>query len=910
MPFPNEYSSPRLPQFRKWNIVFYFIVFLLLSFSGKAVSIVTDFFWYKEIGFDSFFTKMVLAKLSVGATVFLTAFAFLYANLWTARRVSRLPLPTSGQSGTFSSQQWNDLKPFAQKALTIFCFLTAYLMAQRSAGQWELFLKSFFAAPFGQGDPLFNLDIGFYIFKLPLYRLTANLGLGLVTLSGLIVTADYFFNGRIILTHSGPRLNLSAKVHLSILCGLLSLLIAFYLHLHMYDLLFKQREIAPGAGFADIKAYLPGLKALRYLALLMAVICWLSPWLANGRVLAGTGAALLLGLLAIRTYAETVQKFQVAPNEIVKETPYLLESIRNTRQAYGITDVQELEFNPELSLTREKLKNNDLTIKNIRLWEHQPLLTSYGQLQEIRTYYDFLDADNDRYMVDGEYRQIMISARELSPESLPSRIWINEHLTYTHGYGVCLGPVNQISPEGLPEFFIKDIPPASNFNLSVSEPAIYYGEARAEYAVVNTASKEFDYPSGDENVYTSYRGTGGVRISNNLLKLLFALRFGEMKLLFSKDIGSQSKILFYRQIRERLNKAAPFLQFESDPYLVINQAGKLIWIIDGYCLSDLYPYAAKTGNFNYIRNSIKATVDAYNGTVRLYVSDPRDPIILTYQKIFPKIFHGLEEMPPDLREHIRYPAALMSIQAQIYATYHMTDPQVFYNKEDLWRVPLRTAAGSAIPMEPYYTIMKLAGVGEKEEFILMAPFTPAKKENMISWMAARCDGPQYGKLLVYNFPKQKLVYGPQQIESRIDQDAEISKQLTLWDQGGSRVIRGSMLVIPVDQSLLFVQPLYLEASGGGLPELKRIIVVYGNVIVMEENLELCLKSIFGNRPGESGSAQKSGAPIVSANLKELARQANEHFSKAQRSLGKGDWSAFGEEMRAASDLIKRLSNAK
>jgi uncharacterized membrane protein (UPF0182 family) len=470
-----------------------------------------------------------------------------------------------------------------------------------------------------------------------------------------------------------------------------------------------------------------------------------------------------------------------------------------------------------------------------------------------------------------------------------------------------MGPVNRISPEGLPEFFIKDIPPVSSANIKIGKPQIYFGESNSGYAIVKTHSKEFDFPSGEENVYTAYEGSGGVPVKNFLRRILFAMRFGEIKILFSGDITPESRFLYFRSVRERLVKAAPFLRFDADPYLVISDGGNLFWIVDGYSVTDRYPYSENLGGINYLRNSVKATVDAYNGTVSLYVADPRDPLIQTYGKIFPGVLKSLDEMPKDLKSHIRYPQTLMNIQAKIYAVYHMTDPQVFYNKEDLWKIPIRTQGGRSEQMEPYYTIMKLPGVGEKEEFILMVPFTPAKKENMIAWLAARCDAPDYGRLLVYNFPKQKLVYGPQQIESRIDQDAEISKQLTLWDQGGSRVIRGSLLVIPVDQSLLYVQPLYLEASGGGIPELKRVIAAYGNQIAMDEDLELSLSRIFGGRidrktrEGDPGFAKPSGS------LKVRISQAREHFEKAKSSARQGDWARFGDEMKTVERLLKDLS---
>jgi uncharacterized membrane protein (UPF0182 family) len=462
----------------------------------------------------------------------------------------------------------------------------------------------------------------------------------------------------------------------------------------------------------------------------------------------------------------------------------------------------------------------------------------------------------------------------------------------------------------LPEFFIKNLPPVSTTSIVVTHPQIYFGESDAGYAIVNTKVREFDYPSGSDNAYTNYTGTGGVTLSSAVKKALFAMHFRELKILISSDITSKSKILYHRQILERIRHTLPFITFESDPYMVISKEGKLFWFVDGYTTTSNYPYSARvSGMGNYIRNSVKAVVDAYDGSMTFYTTRSDEPIIASYNKMFPGAFHPLSEMPTDLRAHIRYPQTLFTIQAQVYGTYHMEDPQVFYNREDLWRIVSNPETGSGF-MSPYYTIMKLAGVGQREEFILMVPFSPAKKENLIAWFAARCDDPEYGKLLVFSFPKQKLVYGPQQIESRISQDAEISKQLTLWNQGGSRVIRGSMLVIPVEQSLLFVQPLYIAAENGGLPELKRVIVSYENSIAMEVDLETSLMRIFGESVSPSSSEEKNAGSsseqqgsIMSSNLQGFIKQANDHYSAGQRLLGSRDLAGYEKEMKEVERLL-------
>ncbi|MEK7232378.1 MAG: UPF0182 family protein [Elusimicrobiota bacterium] len=892
--------------FQKLGTIAYLILFVGLGFFNKIVGLASDYLWFKEMDLLSVFTVTFLSKWGLGILSAVAAWLAIFINLRLAQRWAKRGVIVVSKDEIATIPQLHEIREKAGPLLLLGSAAAAFFIGSWSASHWDNILMFRHAVPFGSQDPIFNKDIGFYVFSLPFYRFVHGFFQGTVLLSGLVTLVLYVLEGKLVLTGRGLKTTPWVRNHLAFLGALICLLTAFHFQLKIYGLLNIQRSVAPGPGYADLTAYLPALKGLRFVAIVSALLLWASPFFQSAKlVLAGTGL-LVMGSLLSGLFSGVVQRFIVAPNEIVKETPYIRWAIEFTRKAYGIDQIQELEFEPTENLTPQVLKRNDLTVKNIRLWDHAPLLTTYGQLQEIRTYYDFMDVDNDRYYVNGEYRQVMLSPRELNPAALPSRIWINENLTYTHGYGLTLGPVNRISPEGLPEFFIKDIPPQASTNLEVTRPEIYYGEAKGNYVIVNTESKEFDYPSGDENIYTNYQGTGGVSIHGFLKKLLFALRFKELKILLSGDMTPASKILYHRNIQERLSKAAPFLRYDQDAYLVLSDKGRLFWIVDAYTATDNYPYSERIrGVGNYIRNSVKAVVDAYNGDISFYVTEDSDPIIQTYANIFPNTFKPISEMPQDLRSHIRYPQDLFSIQAHIYATYHMTDPQVFYNKEDLWKIPEKSVGNQVQRMPPYYTIMKLASVGKQEEFILMAPFTPARKENMIAWMAARCDAPNYGKLLVYNFPKQKMVYGPQQIESRIDQDAEISKQLSLWNQGGSKVIRGSLLVIPVESSLLYVQPLYLEATGGGLPELKRVIVVYGNAIAMEENLEKSLNKIFDGRT--------QGAPVDASpgsrdpGIKSLIRQAQERFSKAQSRLKQGDLAGYGQEMKEVERLIQKMA---
>jgi len=548
-----------------------------------------------------------------------------------------------------------------------------------------------------------------------------------------------------------------------------------------------------------------------------------------------------------------LQNFVVNPNELIKETPFIEHTISGSLLAYGLNNTESKKLTGAESLNAESIKANSLTIENIRLWDQEPLLDTLGQLQEIRTYYQFNSVDHDRYTIDGKYRQTLLSPRELKSENLPNRTWINEHLTFTHGYGVSLSPVNQITPQGLPVLLIKDIPPRSSVDLKVGQPEIYFGELSNDHVFVNTGTKEFDYPEGEKNVYKNYEGSGGFPVDSFINKALLAARFKTLKILFSQDINNESRVLMYRNITERVLKVAPFLRLDSDPYLVVTE-GKMKWLYDAYTVSDHFPYSQTIPRFgNYVRNSVKVVIDAYDGSMDFFISDPNDPIIQTWKNVFPELFKELNEMSEDLRKHIRYPSDLFTIQAFIYATYHMKAPQVFYNKEDLWEIPEIDNK----MMEPYYTIMKLPG-NKAEEYILMLPFTPSGKSNLSAWMVAQSDGENYGKLIAYTFPKQKLIYGPNQIVARINQDAEVSRQISLWDQRGSKVIQGTMLVIPIEESLIYVRPLYLKADAGKIPELKRVIVGYEDTIAMERTLEEALAKIFGEDALQSVATYTEG----------------------------------------------------
>jgi hypothetical protein len=670
-----------------------------------------------------------------------------------------------------------------------------------------------------------------------------------------------------------------------------------------------------------VHATLPVLRVELFLCLLTAVAFLAgAKWGRVRPALYSVGLLVAVAVLGGSIYPEIVQRFIVSPNEIDRERDYIANAIKFTRQAYALDRFEEREFSAVEDLSLDDIRKNEATFRNVRMWDHKPLLTTFAQLQEIRTYYDFQHVDNDRYRIDGVYRQVSLSPRELSAASLPGQSWINEHLAYTHGYGLCLGPVNEFTNEGLPVLFIKNIPPVSTMSIRITRPEIYYGELGNDYCFVKTRAQEFDYPQGDQNVYTNYQGAGGIPVENFWRRLLFALAFGEKNVLFSGDIQPSSRLMIYRRVLDRAQRLTQFITYDHDPYMVVAKDGSLYWILDGYTTSEMYPYSDPAeGIGNYMRNSVKATINAYDGQVHFYISDASDPLIQAYNNIFPGVFEPLSAMPEDLRAHIRYPEEFFSIQAGKYALFHMTDPRVFYNKEDLWRVAQSAARGAAAPMSPYYTIMKLAEVGEREEFILMVPFTPARKDNMIAWMAARCDYPDYGKVLVFTFPKQKLVYGPQQIESRIDQDPGISQELTLWGQGGSTVIRGTLLVVPVLNSVLYVEPLYLAAeAGGGLPQLKRVIVAYSDHVVMADTLDAALSNIFSGAvttsaapplPGGAAAPVPGKAPGATASdTQALIREANQHYQRALQLQRQGDWAGYGEEVKKLGELLNRLAS--
>lgn len=886
------------------------ILVLVVMFFRQAIGLYVDWLWFQDVGYGRLFGTILSYKFILGAGAGALLALTVYVNLKIASS-SAGGFRYSGPDNIIELPPPELIDPILKRLLLPGALLVGLMAAPQGAANWEQLSLFLNPVSFKLADPQFGHDVSFYVFILPCLRIAYHWSIFAISLTAVASAVVHLVYRGIEYTAHGVILGERARKHLLVLAGLFLIFKACGYYLDAFDILHSPRGVSFGASYADVYGTLPALRVLTFLALIAAALCFAQIARSGYKlVFLGVGSLVVVHLIGLNAYPTLLQRFRVTPNEIEAERPFIERTVKFTRFAFGLDKIETKDFPAEDLLTAADLKRNESTISNIRLWDHRPLLTTYAQLQEIRPYYKFVDVDNDRYVIDGTYRQVMLSARELSHRHLQSQNWINEHLTFTHGHGVVFGPVNQVTSSGQPEFFIKDIPPNASTSLKITRPEIYYGELANEYILVQTKSQELDYPSGDQNIYTTYKGTGGVPIGSFWRKLVFAAHHTSMRILLSQDLTSESRILYHQRIQDRVKKIAPFITFDRDAYIVIAQGGRLFWIVDGYTNSDRFPYSEplRRQGTNYIRNSVKAVVDAYNGTVEFYLSDTNDPIIQSFAKTFPQMFKAMDTMPEDLRSHVRYPQDLFTIQAQVYTTYHMQDPQVFYNKEDLLSIPRRTIEGRERDMEPYYTIMRLPGE-EKEEFILLIPFTPNKRDNMRSWLAARSDGKNYGKLTALEFPKAKLVYGPKQIDARIDQDTTISQQLTLWSQRGSQVIRGSLLAIPIEKSLLYVQPLYLAADQGSLPELKRVIVAFGNRIAMEESLDQALQRIFGAKPATVAepTPQAASAPAPGAKGDQsLARQALDHYQRSQELLKQGNWAGYGEELKKVEALLREM----
>jgi uncharacterized membrane protein (UPF0182 family) len=892
----------------RYAIVFGVIIAVFVIFSATA-EFYTDWLWFGSLGQLRTLQIRLFAPVGFWLAGGLVTGLVLAINwfLVPRRLLAQLQLRLRSKSQNFV------VGPRVMGViLRVLLAFVIVVLASEMSDRWLTILTFLYGSPFGLQDPVFGLDASFYVFALPVYRFLV------VWLLGLIVVA--LIGSALIYLLTQQIRRRAAVMHLSLLGALFLVGKAVDYQLQRFALLGSSRSTVFGVGYTDAHARLPLLHVLTGVVALGALLLIVNIFVRRWRlVVIAAGTWLLLALLG-PFYASTVQRFTVQPNELALERPYIENNIRFTRYAYGLdradgaSSVEESSYPVTGTLTAMQLALNDDVLDNVRLWDWKPLGTTYEQLQEIRTYYTFAEIDIDRYVLDGQLRQVMLAVREMDIEQMreDARTWINQHLIYTHGYGLCLSPVSEVSGEGLPDFLVRDIPPQSAYpELTLTRPEIYFGERTTNYAIINTAEDEFDYPSGDENVYARYEGADGVPMGGFLRRLAFALRFDSTPIALSSAIDSQSRILFHRAIQERVRMLAPMLWYDDDPYPVIDD-GRVVWLYDAYTWSSRFPYsrpelsAETPWGLNYVRNSVKVAIDAYTGETTFYVVDPSDPVIRAYWTIFPDLFTSGDAMSDTLRAHWRYPERLFRIQADAYAAYHMQDARVFYNEEDLWQTPNEVREAETAVMEPYYVIMRLPGA-EATEFMMIRPYVPAGKQNMIAWLYADSDGGDYGRMGVFKFSKESLVYGPMQIEARIDQDPYISQQLTLWNQRGSSVIRGNLIVIPLDGTLLYVEPLYLQAEAGQLPELKRVLVAYGNSVAMAESLAAGLAQVLG----EALETTPGTVPATAAagDVAALARSAQTHYEAALACLQEGDWTCYGAELAALEADLQALVEA-
>ncbi len=892
-----------------WYATIVLIVLLVWTFSATLIELYTDSLWFKSLGYSQVFNTRILVSVGLAIVAILVAAAFLVFN-WSLLPYRIAPKDVfksriafrgraAGPGGAIPAQEVTYSTRPLRRLFTLVAIVVGILFGMSFSTLWQTYLLASASAPFNLADPIFGQDVSFYVFKLPWYeallvraQILLFLGLGGALMRYLV------FNQIQIR---------QATTHLSLLGALWLILIGLSRLLSRYALLQSDHVgVVFGAGHTDINATMVLYIAEALFFFFAAAALVYHAFAPHWKALLFVG--LFWGVLTLVSagYPAAIQKFTVEPNEFAVEKPYIEHNIRYTRYAYGLEDIDEQPYPADGVITLDDLETHRDILQNVRLWDYRPLLRTYSQLQEIRLYYTFNGVDIDRYPLNGELRQVVLSARELNVEELAeqARTWVNQHLVFTHGYGLTLSPVGEVTTEGQPVLTVRDLPPTSTHAaLTITRPELYFGESTHQYVVVNTAEDEFDYPLGDTNAYSRYTGPDGVALGGLLRRALLALRFSSSQLLLSPALDRDSRILFRRTIQERAQAIAPMLWLDSDPYPVIVD-GEIVWLLDAYTWTDHFPYSEPMDvqgftEINYIRNSVKITVDAYTGAITFYLVDPNDPIAAAYAAIFPNLFRPADAAPQGIREHWRYPEDLFLVQSQLYATYHMRDPQVFYNREDQWDVPLET--GQRV-MEPYYMTLRLPD-SEQAEFLLIRPYVPKQKQNMVAWLYADCDGDDYGRLGAFKLTKERLIYGPQQIEARIDQNPLISQQLSLWDQHGSQVLRGNLLVLPLNGTFLYVEPLYLESESGQLPELKRVLAAYGENVAMAPTLTEALRAVLS--PAASSEAAPPTTEIPT-DLKSLAEQALEHYTAGQSCLARNDWTCYGQEQAALEAILRAM----
>ena len=911
---------------------------VLLIVLSRGLSIYLSAVWFESLGFSAVYWYIFKLKVGLFLIFAVVTVLLLRAAFWSLEQAfasqtfEKRTIVVNNQPIQFAPERF--IRPLGWIIAVLFGLFFGLAMK----GSWQTFALCLNQASAPTPDPIFNKPLGFYLFSLPVYDLISS---WLITLAFVVLCASIVYTllsvPQKLLKTAGRA---SAKISfsaVSIALAAFLVLLAWRTYLSRFPYLWEDHQTFSGVTFVEARYLLPGLYLVSIALLIAAVISLVNAFTKRGLRLLLLALSLpvaiyVVGVFIVPAY---VTSFIVKPNELGRETPYIEQNIAATRRAFGLEQLELREFQAENSVEALDLNANRPTLDNIRLWDWHALQDTLKQIQAIRTYYDFPDVDVDRYRVDG-IRQMMVAAREIDVKKLPeaSRNWINEKLIYTHGYGVTMNTANGFTPEGMPRFVLSNMPiESSSQDIKVTRPEIYYGQETNTDVYVKTRQKEFDFPQGETNTYTSYQGSGGIQIGGRARRMLLAWALGDLsKLPFSDDVNSESRVLIHRNIRDIVNGVAPFLTYDNDPYIVVNSEGRLFWMLDAFTESATYPYSRHhdvgQNTVNYIRNSVKVVIDAYNGTAHFYVFDSQDPLIATYRAIFPTLFRDASQMPADLRAHVRYPETLIKAQGEVYGLYHTQSAKVFFQREDVWNVAQQVGLDDqnrkqVQPIEPYFVLMQLPGEQTHNEFVLILPFTPAGRNNMIGWMAGRCDGEHYGKLLIYNFPKSRLIDGPLQIEARIDQNSQLSSQFTLWNQQGSHVLRGHLLVIPIGRSLLYVEPVYLKAESSPMPELRLVVLATQDRLGYGPTFDQAMTSLFGdlarpvtpekaepaNQKPAEGTPKPSASPAPGENMQQLINRAVQEFDEYQRLTSQGKLGEAGQKLeqhKRTLDELKRM----
>jgi uncharacterized membrane protein (UPF0182 family) len=933
-------------RWRVWLIVGLILLFIVLS---RSLSIYLSAAWFSSLGFSAVYWYIFKLKLGLFIAFALLTIAILRAAFWLLERafasqpLEKRTIVVNNQPIQFSPERF--VRPLGWILAVLFGLFYGFAMK----AEWQTFALYFNQAAAATPDPVFQKPLSFYLFSLPLYDLLSGwlLALFFVVLCAAIVYSLLALPQKILKAAAAKGAAGKPFSAVSFALALFLILLAWRTYLSRFPYLWDDHQTFAGVTFTEANYLLPALYFVAIALLVAAAIALVNAFSRRGLrllllALAIPAAVYVVGVYIVPAY---VTSFIVKPNELGRETPYIDRNIAWTRRAFGLEQVELRDFEADGSVEGLDLSANRHTLDNIRLWDWHALQDTLKQIQAIRTYYEFPDVDVDRYHLDGSIRQMMVAARELNVANLPSRNWINEKLVYTHGYGITMNTANGFTPEGMPQFVVSDMPIQSSSNVKVTRPEIYYGQETNTDVYVKTHLKEFDFPQGETNATTTYQGTGGIRIGGRARRMLLAWALGDLsKLPFSDDVNSESRVLIHRNIRELVNGIAPFLIYDNDPYMVVSDDGRLFWIIDAFTESANYPYSSHHDvagrSVNYIRNSVKVVIDAYNGTTHFYVFDSQDPLIATYRATFPALFEDASQMPADLRAHVRYPETLIRAQGEVYGLYHTQSAKVFFQREDVWNVAQQIGLDDqgkkqVQTIDPYFVLMHLPGEQASNEFVLILPFTPAGRNNMIGWMAGRCDGDNYGKLLIYNFPKSRLIDGPVQIEARIDQNSALSSQFTLWNQQGSRVLRGHLLVIPIGRSVLYVEPIYLRAESSPMPELRLVVLATQDRLGSGQSFDEALRNLTGdlagasspdkNAPaaekpaagapqGESPGQQKPtaspspGAPTP-LGVEQLINKAVQEFEEYQRLTSQGKLGEAGQKLEQHKRTLEELKKA-